>query len=227
MHNKSIIISFLTFPITAIDDKEATLKTIKSVLGMLPKINVLIIKFLTDILKEISKYSDVNKMNAKNLAIVFAPSLLRPPPDPSTPQTPGVIDELAIISQMKDSPYANRLMELFITQADDIFTEVTSTATTTTLHHYYHHHNDTPQQQQHTTTHNYTTHSQFCLTGMGSQLGRKHSEKLGSEKICNNLIRQACAYPSRARVSTQIRHIGILCHVFITQLQKGNFFIPT
>ena len=47
-------------------------------------------------------------MGASNLAIVFAPSLLRP------------IKE-TIDSAMKDSKYTVRLMELFIAQTDQFF----------------------------------------------------------------------------------------------------------
>lgn len=107
---------------SAIDNKDATLKTVINVLGMLPKVNVQIIKFLTDILRKIVQHSSINKMTAMNFAIVFAPSLLRPPP--AEDQTKKEEGEAAIIEQMKDAPYTTKLMELFITHSDEIFKDV-------------------------------------------------------------------------------------------------------
>jgi len=55
-------------------DKVTALKTS---LASLPRENYLIIHYLLKFLKEVSKHSDVNKMAASNLGIVFGPTLMR------------------------------------------------------------------------------------------------------------------------------------------------------
>lgn len=66
---------------------------IKQVLCMLPKLNLMLLISLCDFLKEIvqvkthmfllivSKHKEKNKMTPENLAICFAPNLLRPQTD--------------------------------------------------------------------------------------------------------------------------------------------------
>jgi len=52
--------------------------TIRNLINSLPSFNYNICKKLFNFLTKVSQYSDKNLMNSKNLAIVFAPSLLRP-----------------------------------------------------------------------------------------------------------------------------------------------------
>lgn len=59
--------------------------------------------------KRVSLFSDINRMNANNLAIVFAPNILRAPPK---------FDELSL---MEDTPFSNTLLRLLIENFDEIF----------------------------------------------------------------------------------------------------------
>jgi len=61
-------------------DLEANIKSVGAVLALLPRINILVMKLLLSILQRIAQKSEKNKMTPSNLAIVFAPSLLRAPP---------------------------------------------------------------------------------------------------------------------------------------------------
>jgi len=60
-------------------DLEANIKSVGAVLALLPRINILVMKLLLSILQRIAQKSEKNKMTPSNLAIVFAPSLLRAP----------------------------------------------------------------------------------------------------------------------------------------------------
>merc|ERR1712137_311909 len=61
-----------------VSSDDAGVKSIKSALMLLPLPNLLVIKLLVGLLRKVSLHSQINKMNATNLAIVFSPSLLRP-----------------------------------------------------------------------------------------------------------------------------------------------------
>jgi Rho GTPase-activating protein 1 len=54
---------------------------VKALLELLPMPNLLLCRRLFALLSKITKNSEVNKMNASNLAIVFGPTLLRAPSD--------------------------------------------------------------------------------------------------------------------------------------------------
>ena len=49
------------------------------VLEKLPEDNYLVLKFLVNFLAQVMERSDLNKMTAGNLAVVFGPNLCRPP----------------------------------------------------------------------------------------------------------------------------------------------------
>ncbi|EFC49102.1 hypothetical protein NAEGRDRAFT_78320 [Naegleria gruberi] len=63
-----------------IPDDEVRLKVIRNVLRFLPRSNYFVLKKLCKFLNTIHNNSSINKMDASNLAIVFAPNILRPPP---------------------------------------------------------------------------------------------------------------------------------------------------
>ena len=75
---------------------------------MLPRSHRVILKYLLTFLNNVSKKSDINKMKPANIAIVFAPNLLKPEGDD-------------ILTQIADSAYSNRLMEVFVTEYEKIF----------------------------------------------------------------------------------------------------------
>ena len=85
-------------------------ETIKRVITMLPFTHRIILKYLCKFLKRVSKSSEINKMTPANIAIVFAPNLLKP-----------IDDDITI--QIADTPLSNRLMELFVKEYDAIFAE--------------------------------------------------------------------------------------------------------
>lgn len=60
-------------------NKSDRLTTIKQIiLEKLPEDNYLVLKFLTNFLAKVMDRSDLNKMTASNLAVVFGPNLVRP-----------------------------------------------------------------------------------------------------------------------------------------------------
>jgi hypothetical protein len=66
------------------------------------------VRNLCFLLKRCSTLSEVNKMTISNLAICFAPSLLRP-----------VVETIAIL--LSDSPAANRCISLMVENCEDLF----------------------------------------------------------------------------------------------------------
>ena len=56
---------------------EVWLFTVKKLLTSLPPVNQRVIRIIFELLSEFSKRSNVNLMTSSNLAIVFAPNLLR------------------------------------------------------------------------------------------------------------------------------------------------------
>eukprot|EP01125_Pyxidicula_operculata_P015613 TRINITY_DN5324_c0_g1_i2.p1 TRINITY_DN5324_c0_g1~~TRINITY_DN5324_c0_g1_i2.p1 ORF type:complete len:330 (-),score=91.06 TRINITY_DN5324_c0_g1_i2:311-1300(-) len=63
------------------------LQVIHNILKLLPVENIAILSRLIRCMKKLSEYSEVNKMDAPNLAIVFGPTLIRTTPDKETPET--------------------------------------------------------------------------------------------------------------------------------------------
>jgi len=62
-------------------DEKEKLVQLRSLIASLPPENIEILKLLILFLGSIAENSDVNMMTAYNLAIVFAPNILRPKPD--------------------------------------------------------------------------------------------------------------------------------------------------
>jgi hypothetical protein len=91
-----------------IPDKETRIAVIKKVLRFLPKKNMQLLKTLCKFLNLVKRYSDSNKMNSSNLAIVFAPNLLKPKGE-------------QLQMMMSDSPHTNGLMVTLIEEYELIF----------------------------------------------------------------------------------------------------------
>eukprot|EP01090_Pellita_catalonica_P016845 TRINITY_DN4954_c0_g1_i1.p1 TRINITY_DN4954_c0_g1~~TRINITY_DN4954_c0_g1_i1.p1 ORF type:complete len:485 (-),score=108.41 TRINITY_DN4954_c0_g1_i1:36-1490(-) len=91
------------------------IQKIKQTYNCLPKQNGLILKRLMKLLREIAKHSDVNLMTVNNIAIVFAPTLLRPPGD-------------KIALSIQNASYQNNLVRFMIENYDEIFENVKTTA---------------------------------------------------------------------------------------------------
>lgn len=94
--------------IIELTDKKRT-EELKRLAKNLPKPNYDLLKFLLKHLKKIAANSEVNKMDASNLSIVFGPTLMRP-----MEETIG-----SVSSYMKQ----NTLIETMIEKVDDIFSK--------------------------------------------------------------------------------------------------------
>ncbi|KAI9323398.1 Rho GTPase activation protein [Dichotomocladium elegans] len=60
-----------------ISDYDERMYRIKSIIHALPKPNFVVLEFLMRHLNHVTAYSDVNKMEASNLALIFSVGLLR------------------------------------------------------------------------------------------------------------------------------------------------------
>jgi hypothetical protein len=65
-----------------IEEYNDRLFALKDLLAELPRANYILLRRLMEHLERITDFEQVNKMYATNLAIVFGPTLLRPPPGP-------------------------------------------------------------------------------------------------------------------------------------------------
>ncbi|KAL9658704.1 hypothetical protein ABK040_005859 [Willaertia magna] len=86
-----------------IPDEEVRLQVIKNVLRFLPRCNYFILRRICKFLYAIHEKKQLNKMDANNLAIVFAPNILRPPPMYNVIQT-----------QLAEAGFANGLTQSLI-----------------------------------------------------------------------------------------------------------------
>ncbi|KAI9474951.1 hypothetical protein BX667DRAFT_469997 [Coemansia mojavensis] len=68
----------------SIDDYDERLWAIKDLVHALPAPNYTVLKRLVEHLERVTDYEEVNHMYGTNLALVFGPSLLRPPPGSSS-----------------------------------------------------------------------------------------------------------------------------------------------
>lgn len=75
----------------------------------IPTENYVLLKKICLFLQIITKYEDVNKMDAKNLATVFGPNLIRSP------------DSNDMIMLMKDAPRLSTITSIMISNAKEIF----------------------------------------------------------------------------------------------------------
>ncbi|XP_013929885.1 PREDICTED: rho GTPase-activating protein 29 isoform X3 [Thamnophis sirtalis] len=87
---------------------------IKDLLRLLPTVNYNTLKFLLAHLCRVSEQSEENKMSARNLGIIFGPTLIRP----------RETDATLSLSSLVDYPYQARIIELLITHYEKIFDTV-------------------------------------------------------------------------------------------------------
>jgi len=71
----------LVLVVTGVSEEEARLELIKATVAMLPPANKALLTRLVALMRLVADHAEVNKMHAQNLAIVFAPCLMRPPDD--------------------------------------------------------------------------------------------------------------------------------------------------
>jgi len=86
------------------------IKSVRQVIDMMPAINKVILIRLMSLLAMVAKHERDNKMSVNNIAIVFAPTLLRPPGD-------------QIDIAIQDSSYANHLIKFMIEEYEALFTD--------------------------------------------------------------------------------------------------------
>ncbi|XP_007485058.2 rho GTPase-activating protein 29 isoform X1 [Monodelphis domestica] len=92
-------------------DLSTILKKLKDCLHKLPDPNYATAKFLLGHLHRVAQESDENKMTAKNLGIVFGPTLIRP----------RETNEPISLSSLNDYPHQARVLELLIVHHAQIF----------------------------------------------------------------------------------------------------------
>jgi hypothetical protein len=84
---------------------------IKTLVQKLPKVHYQVLEYLLRHLHKVATYSEINKMEASNLAIVFGPSLIRV-------EDTGAIDMQAAYANMMNMSNQNQLIEAMIVQCD-------------------------------------------------------------------------------------------------------------
>ncbi|KAJ1978194.1 hypothetical protein H4R35_002000 [Dimargaris xerosporica] len=67
-----------------VDDYNERLWAIKDLVQALPRSNYVLLKRLVEHLERVTDYEEINHMYSTNLAIVFGPTLLKPPPGPTS-----------------------------------------------------------------------------------------------------------------------------------------------
>jgi hypothetical protein len=100
----------------AIKDPSIKIPKLRQVLSFLPRANLMVVRYLVAFLAKVSAKSSVNMMTPSNLAIVFAPNLLRPP----------LSGEQEIAAMMEDTPFSNELLQTLISNFDTLFEGVES-----------------------------------------------------------------------------------------------------
>ena len=84
----------------------------------LPVINYSLIRYIVEFLSLVAENSNVNKMNVKNLSIVFGPNSLWPPATSTQPSASNVtINEFSL----KNIECVNNFVELMIKFNKEIF----------------------------------------------------------------------------------------------------------
>mmetsp|Transcript_9521 Transcript_9521/g.35312 ORF Transcript_9521/g.35312 Transcript_9521/m.35312 type:complete len:311 (-) Transcript_9521:672-1604(-) len=96
-----------------INEETARLATIKKVLHYLPEANRKLLYSLCEFLHDLLEFQEETKMHAGNLAIVFAPNLLRPR-----------VEDFG--TMMSDTPHATGLMQTLIEEFEFLFADFLS-----------------------------------------------------------------------------------------------------
>jgi hypothetical protein len=109
--SQQLVCDVLIFTKLGVPDNSARLYCLRKVISLLPTGNRVVLKRLIGFLKVVAENEKTTKMGAKNLAIVFAPTIFRAKDD--------AIDKLLL-----DASSANNLVELFIQNYSEIFLKV-------------------------------------------------------------------------------------------------------
>ena len=92
-----------------IENYNDRLSEIKNLVQKLPKVHYEVLEFLIRHLTKVASRSEINKMEASNLAIVFGPSLIRI-------EETGQVNMQAAMANMMNMSFQNSLVESMITQ---------------------------------------------------------------------------------------------------------------
>jgi hypothetical protein len=101
-------------PVLALSDGDAA--GMRALLQTLPAINMRVLRSLMRCLIVVLQHEETNKMSAKNLAIVFGPTLMRPPPSDDAPTM-----------ELRDTPKVLELTRLILQQHGEIFGDLLRT----------------------------------------------------------------------------------------------------
>ena len=83
----------------------------------LPAMNYSLIKYIVEFLSLVAENSNVNKMNVKNISIVFGPNFLWPPTSSTQVAASATINEFSL----KNIECVNNFVELMIKFNKEIF----------------------------------------------------------------------------------------------------------
>jgi len=103
---------FIAAVATPDTEPQARLVTLKKVLAFLPHSHKVVLKHLVVFLMKVAHHSDTNKMTPENIATVFAPNLLKPPPDLNE----DFRQSMKLI--MEETPLATKLLVLLMENFD-------------------------------------------------------------------------------------------------------------
>lgn len=90
-------------------DYEERMYQIKSIIHSLPKPNYIVLEYLMRHLNLVASYSEINKMESSNLALIFSVGLLRSPQED--------------LSSIMQSDLQSKIIEVIIQQVDWFFEE--------------------------------------------------------------------------------------------------------
>ncbi|KAF9426845.1 hypothetical protein BGZ94_005927 [Podila epigama] len=99
---------FMTAAVTESAAEEEKLQTVRELIQRMPSAQYRTMKALMAHLGRVTKHTDVNRMNAKNLSVVFGPTLMRHPD---------------MNQEMADVTFRNLTIEFLIQHADDLFVD--------------------------------------------------------------------------------------------------------
>lgn len=100
--------------VLALGDSDAA--GMRALLQTLPAMNMRVLRSLMRCLIVVLQHEETNKMSVKNLAIVFGPTLMRPPPSDDSPTI-----------ELRDTPKVLELTRLILQQHAEIFGELLRT----------------------------------------------------------------------------------------------------
>lgn len=97
------------------------IQTLRKIISYLPSHNALVLVHLISLLHDISKESDLNKMTFGNLAVCFAPNLLKLRPSPDKLSMNETKEGFNLGAELLDTGASSKVVELLIKDYDEIF----------------------------------------------------------------------------------------------------------